>query len=123
MTKQQRVLLYGNSIILGTLVVSLRQYSDLIMITLTPPFPETQELQALAPDVIIFDLQAAQPEAAFTLLETCPDLMLIGIDPGSEQVFLWTGKHMKALSAQDLAKSIRIHASASEEEDHELKSM
>jgi hypothetical protein len=125
MKKRRQVFLFGKSVILRTVGASLQQYPDLEITTLSPPLPGTAELQALAPDVIIFDLQASQPVAAFTLLEAFPSLMLIGIDPSSEQVFLWTGKHMSALSAQDLAQSIRMftsdqnHPSVAKEEDHE----
>jgi hypothetical protein len=117
MSKQRRVFLYGRSVILGTVAASLKHYSDLDIALLSPPFPEVRELEALTPDVIIYDLQADQPEAALTLLDTCPNLMLIGIDPSSNQVFLWAGKHMKALSAQDLVQAIRNHA-AIPDEDH-----
>lgn len=112
MNKRQRVFLYGKTVILGTVGASLQHYSDLEIVSLSPPFPDAPDLKMLAPDVIIFDLQAAQPDAALKLLDACPNLMLIGIDPGDEQVYLWTGKHMSALSAQDLAQSIRDYAPA-----------
>ena len=118
MKKQRRVVLYGKSVILGTVGASLEHYSDFEVITLSPPLPGTQELGSLAPDVVIFDLQAAQPDAALSLLESRPQLMLIGIDPSSEQVLFWTGKHMSALSAQDLAQSIRNNAPIPEVENH-----
>ena len=118
MKKQRRVFLYGKSVILGTVGASLQHYSDLEITSLSPPLPGTQELSALAPDAIIFDLQAAHPIAALRLLDACPNLMLIGIDPSSEQVFLWTGEHMSALSAQDLAQSIRNHVPKPEENNH-----
>lgn len=119
MDKRRRVFLYGKSLILGTVGASLRYYPDLEILSLSPPFPAPQELQALAPDVIIFDLQAAQPEAAFTLLDNIPGLILIGIDPSSEQVFMWTGKHMSAVSASDLAQAIRNNTPPPKMEDHE----
>lgn len=120
MKSSRQVLLYGNSVILGTVGASLKNYSDLEVTSLSPPFPELARLQALSPDVIIFDLQAAQPEAAFTLLDACPNLMLIGLDPSTEQVFIWTGEHMNALSAQSLVQSIRNHASAPAEENQAI---
>jgi hypothetical protein len=116
MKKRSRVFLYGKTVILGTVGASLQHYSDLEIVSLSPPFPNTSELKALAPDAIIFDLQAAQPDAALKLLDSCPNLILIGIDPGDEQVYMWAGKHMSALSAQDLAHSIRNNTPLSEEE-------
>jgi len=110
MNKQRRIILYGKSVILGTVGASLQHYPDLEIIRLSPPLPGAKELEMLAPEVIIFDIQAAQPDSAFSLLGTFPSLMLIGINPSTEQVFLWTGQHMSAISAQDLVQSIRSNA-------------
>ena len=56
----------------------------------------------MAPDVVVFDLEATRPEAAFSLLERCPSLKLIGISPDSNLVRIWSGKQLRELSTQDL---------------------
>jgi len=57
-------------------------------------------------DVILFEEQAGCPDAAFSLIETRPGLLLIGIDPSKDQVRLWSGQQLRQLSMQDLAEII-----------------
>jgi len=106
MEKRRRVLLYGKSLILGTIGISLQQYPQLEIVSLSPQLPTAQELAALAPDVIIFDVEAACPEFAICLLEARPSLLLIGIGPSSDQMLLWSGQHLRAVTMQDLVQAI-----------------
>jgi hypothetical protein len=106
METRRRVLLYGRSLILGTVGASLKQCPHLEIVSLAPPLPTAQELGALAPDVIIFDVEAARPEPAISLLEARPSLLLMGIDPSNDQMLLWFGQHSRALAMQDLVQAI-----------------
>jgi hypothetical protein len=45
---------------------------------------------------------------AFTLLRTCPGLLLIGVDPASEQFLVLSGTPRQALSIEDLANVIEL---------------
>ena len=100
--EKRRVVLYGRSVILGTLRASFQRYPDLEVLSLSPPLPSAQELGALAPDVILFDMEIGRPEAAFSLLGTCPSILLIGVDPSTNQALLWSGRQLRELSTQDL---------------------
>jgi hypothetical protein len=102
----RRVILYGNSVILGTLGASLIHHADLDIIPLSPPLPGAEVLATLKPDVILFDITAARPKAVFTLLETCPNLLLIGVSPETHQVQLWTSGQERAGTMLDLVKLI-----------------
>ena len=102
----RRVVLCGRSVILGTVSASLQSYPDLEVVSLLPPFPSAEELRALAPDVILFDVETGRPEAGFSLLGTCPSLLLIGIDPSTNQALLWSGRYLRELSTQDLVRVI-----------------
>ena len=102
--EKRRVVLYGRSVILGTLRASFQRYPDLEVLSLSPPLPSAQELGALAPDVILFDMEIGRPEAAFSLLGTCPGLLLIGVDPSTNQALLWSGRQLRELSTQDLVQ-------------------
>jgi hypothetical protein len=102
--EKRRVVLYGKSVILGTLRASFQRYPDLEVLSLSPPLPSAQELAALAPDVILFDIETGRPEAAFSLLGTCPGLLLIGVDPSTNQALLWSGRQLRELSTQDLVQ-------------------
>lgn len=106
MEKRQRVIVYGRTMILGTLAASLQKQPRFEVIALSSPYPSTQELGELEPDAILFDLENGHPEAAFALLATRPALQIIGIDPDRDQVLVWSGQHLHELSVQDLVAVI-----------------
>jgi hypothetical protein len=102
----RRICLYGNSVILGSLGSSLRRYPQIEVTTLVPPLPGAPELATLEPDVVLFDLQAAHNEAVFSLLESHPQLLLIGISPDTNLVKMWASQQLQELSTQDLLEVI-----------------
>ncbi len=106
MEKRRRVLLYGKSVILGTVGASLRRCPQLEIVSLTPPLPTARELAALEPEVIIFDIEAAHPEPAISLLEAHPGLLLIGIDPERDRMLVLPGESRRVLTIDDLIKVI-----------------
>jgi len=99
--------LYGSSLILGTVGVSLRQHPDLEIVPLGSPLPALPELTALAPDVVLFDLRSASPDLAGSWLEARPHLLLIGLDADSDQTVFWAGERSRVLSIQDLVQVIQ----------------
>lgn len=103
---RRRICIYGNSVILGTLGLNLRQCPQFEVTHLIPSFPEDQELSDLKPDIIFFDTESPSPKAAFALLETLPELLLIGISPDSNLVKTWTGRQLRELSLIDILKMI-----------------
>ena len=106
MQKRKRICLYGNSVIVGTLGASLRRFPRYEVNTLSPPWPETVELETMEPDVIVFDVEADRPEAAFFLLEKHPTLMVIGVSPDNNLVRIWSGQQLCELSTQALVEVI-----------------
>lgn len=116
MNRRRRVILFGKSIILGTVGASLARYPDLEIIALSSPLPDVQALEALAPDVILFDVGEGTPEAAFALLKNCTNLMLAGINPENEEVGLWSSTLGEVMTAGDLLQLI-THPSLLQEGD------
>ena len=98
--EKRLVVLYGNSVIVGTVGASLRRSHQYKVVPLLSS--QQSELEATAPDVVVFDLEADRPEAVFSLLENRPGLKLIGISPDSNLVRIWSGKQLRELSTQDL---------------------
>ena len=103
---RRRVILYGGSVILGALRISLERCPDLEVILLTPPLPGAGELGALAPDVILFDAGSAQPDPIFALLRDSPRLLLVGVDPERADLLLWSSEQSRVVSAEDLIRVI-----------------
>jgi len=65
------------------------------------------------PDVILFDAQVGRPDAAFSLLKTRPGSLLIGIDPGKDQVHLWSGQQLRQFSTQDFVEIVETRTVSS----------
>jgi hypothetical protein len=106
MIKRRRVILYGKSVILGTVGASLACYPDLEIVALSPPLPDVEALEALAPDVVLFDFDLGQPEPIFTLLKDHPNLLLVGVNPENEQVKLWSSAKGAVVTVDDLFQLI-----------------
>jgi hypothetical protein len=102
----RRICIYGNSVILGTLGLNLRNYPEFEVINLIPPLPEIQELTAWHPEVVLFDIQATSPQTTFSLLDSCPEMRLIGVSSDSNVVKVWSGKQLRELSTRDLMKLV-----------------
>src|SRR4030066_132871 len=102
--EKRRVVLFGKSIILGTIGASLKRYPDLEIIPLSLPLPDSQVIKDLAPHVILYDIESAHPDHALALLETYPELLLIGVNPDNNQVLVWSGRNLHELSTQDLVQ-------------------
>ncbi|MFO7772447.1 MAG: hypothetical protein R6V59_00630 [Dehalococcoidia bacterium] len=102
---KRRIVLYGNSVIIGAFDCSLRQSSRYEVLSL-PPSHDEDEMEALAPDVVLFDLEASRPEAAFRMMERHPGLVLIGVGPDINLVKIWSGRQLRELSTSDLLQVI-----------------
>ncbi len=100
------VLLFGRSVILGTLAASLRRYPQMDLHVLLAPFPTVDELKAMMPDVILFDVASPRPDAAFALLETYPGLLLIGVDASRDEMLVLSSRPVQALAVHDLVRLI-----------------
>jgi len=106
MDERQRVVLYGQSVVLGAVQASLRRYPQLEVISLAPS-ATVQELAAAAPDVILFDAAAGCSGPAFSLLHDRPELLLVGVDPSSDKLLVLSSQSSQALSVADLITVIR----------------
>jgi hypothetical protein len=53
----RRILLYGNSVILGSIGAGLRRSSGFEVATITTPPGDPHALDAAMPDIVLFDLK------------------------------------------------------------------
>ena len=107
MKTTRRILLYGDSVILGTIGASLRGFSGFEVTPLKKPLPDAQVLDQAKPDILFFDLETSHTEAVFSLLKTNPTLLLIGVSPGINLVKIWSGRQLRELSMQNLLELIK----------------
>jgi len=106
MNKNKRILLYGNSVILGSIGAGLRRCSQFEVTTLAPPQQEMQTVAAAQTDILLFDLETTPPEALFPLLETHQTSQLIGISPDINLVKVWSIRELREVSMRDLLRVI-----------------
>jgi hypothetical protein len=106
----RKILLYGNSIILGSIGATLQRSSGFDITTLTTPLPDEKALDMLKPDIVLFDLDTSTTEPVFDLLKTNSELLLIGISPGVNIVRVWNSHQLREMSMQDLFKLLKSRA-------------
>jgi hypothetical protein len=111
MEERQRVVLYGNSLVLAGVGASLKAYPgiELICLDAQPP-AAAQELCALSPAAVIFDLGAVPPEFPFSLLREQPDLVLIGVDAAGDKLLVLSGQQAHSLTTEALVQVIEGRA-------------
>lgn len=107
MKTNRQILLYGNSVILGSIGAGLRRLPEFEVTTLTTPLQDLPTVDSEKYHILLFDLEASQPEAPFFLLKTHPDLVLVGVSPGTNVVRIWNSQQMQEMSLQDLYKLIK----------------
>jgi hypothetical protein len=108
-----QILLYGNSLILGSIGDSLSQFPQFEVTTLPATTEEMQKIDSPKPDILLFDLEITRPEAVFSLLESDSNLQLIGISPDVNLVKVWSIRELHELSMQDLFNMIISEANDS----------
>jgi hypothetical protein len=110
METNKRILLYGNSLILGSIGDSLRRCPQFEVTTLLPPLQELQKRDSPHPDTLLFDLETTRPEVVFSLLESDSKLQVIGISPGINLVKVWSIRELREVSMGDLLEVITSEA-------------
>jgi hypothetical protein len=108
MSTRTRILLYGNSLVLGGIGASLRAEGRFEVVSLARSLPDTSDVEALAPDVIVFDIETPGSAAAFSTIESNPDMMILGVSPDENIVQLWSGRQYRELSTKDLTALIEV---------------
>ncbi len=71
---------------------------------------DRQSLAESGPEAIIFDLTNPPIDLDMDLLRPRPGLLLIGVDPSSDEVFVLKGQRSKVVTAYELTKLIANHA-------------
>jgi hypothetical protein len=102
----RRVLIYGNSVILGSIGASLRRRPQLEVMMCEPLHGDLQPIEALDPDVVLFDVASTPAEALFPLLESRSSMVLIGVSPDVNLVKVWSGRQLREMSLVELTEII-----------------
>ncbi|MEW5831206.1 MAG: hypothetical protein AB1846_20120 [Chloroflexota bacterium] len=107
MTNTRTVILYGNSLAVSSIGAILRARPGLRLLPLDAALPgAAEQLEALRPDVILFDLAAVPPEFPVSLLREQPELLLIGLDAARDKLLLFSSRPARSLTNDQLVQEI-----------------
>jgi hypothetical protein len=89
------------------IAASLRANPDMEVVGLDPDVPTVlQQITECTPMVIVFDQGAVPSDLAILLLREQPGLLLIGVDPSSNELLVLSSHTAQALSVADLIEVI-----------------
>ncbi len=115
MVASSRLILYGKSVFLAGIKAQLEQVPALELIELEAAQTEVVDRMRLCrPQAVLFDLAMGYPDFAVPLLHEQPGLLLIGVDPDSNELLILSSQQERAMAVADLLKV--IHREEMEEE-------
>ncbi len=108
MVPSSRLVIFGNSVFLAGIKVQLEQVPAFELITLEAVQTEVVDrIRACQPQAVIFDLTMGYPDFALSLLHEQPGLLLLGVDPNSNELLVLSSHPQQALSVSDLVQIIQ----------------
>ncbi len=102
-----RVIVFGSSLHLAGISVSLNADQSLEVVCIDPHSPTArQSLSELNPAAIAFDLSDPPASLDVALLCEQPGLLLIGVNPNSNELLVLSSQQERAVAVTDLLKVI-----------------
>ena len=110
-----RVVVYGSSLHIAGIAASLKADQSLEVVCVDPHSTTAlQSLSELNPAAIAIDLSEPPASVDVTLLRQKPGVLLIGVDPESDEILVLSGRSQQALSVSDLVHVIQQKSSSFE---------
>ena len=101
------------------IAASLKAEASLEILCVDPQNPTArQSLNELDPHAIIFDRSDPNTALDLALLREQPGLLLVGVDPSSDDALVLSGQLTRVLSGKELARLVSaqaVHPAAEEE--------
>jgi hypothetical protein len=120
MSAHSCVVLYGNSVFLAGIKAELELNPGIELIAGDARSPGVMEkIRDHKPRALLFDLAEGQPDIAFALLREQPHLLMIGVDPSSDELLVLSNQPVQALNLSDLIELIRIRCESGKERSGE----
>jgi hypothetical protein len=108
---RKRVVVYGNSLNTAGIAASLKTVASLEVVCVDPlATAARQSLNELDTTTIIYDLSDPPSDLDLTLLREQPNLLLVGVDPSSDEVLVLSGQRTRVISARELAGLVSEHS-------------
>jgi hypothetical protein len=110
MSFNKSVVIFGKTLNLAGISACLKHEEDLVVFEIDPQDPDArQQLEAMTPDVIFFDLSDPSSDLDMVLLRSKPGLLLIGVNPSKDEVIFLKGHSSRVFTTGDLSKLISNH--------------
>jgi hypothetical protein len=107
MQERQRIVLYGDSLLLVAIRSCLAGFPALeVILQNVSPAPALSDFCAIQASVVIFDLAEFRSETVLSLIENKPDLLIIGLDSAGERMLLLSGQKAHTMTANRLVQLI-----------------
>ena len=102
------LVLYGNSVFLAGIKAELESRIGSELITLESGHTDVLKLiRTRRPRAVLFDMGTGPLDFVVTLLRGQPNLLLIGVDPSSDEMLVLSSHPAQALSISDLVEVIQ----------------
>jgi hypothetical protein len=105
------LVLYGNSVFLAGIQAELERDHDLglELLSVEAGYADMAYLlRERKPRAVLFDLGMDQPGFVIPMLREQPGLLLIGVDPSSDELLVLSNRPAQVLNLSDLIKLVRI---------------
>ena len=110
------VVLYGNSVFLAGIKAELELDPGIELIAVDTGSTDVMErIRDHKPGALLCDLAEGQPDFAVALLREQPSLLLIGVDPSSDELLVLLNQPAQALNLSDLIELTRTRGDAGKE--------
>ncbi len=107
MDKRTQVVVYGSSLHMAGIAASLDGDADLEVVRIDSHSPTLQQrLNELDPAVIALDLSDPSSGLDVRLLHERPGLLLVGVDPASDELLILSSQQERAVAMADLLRVI-----------------
>jgi len=107
MSGVKKVFIFGNSLSLAGIGACLKLENNMEVNCVDPHDSCILEhLEEFAPQAIIFDLHNLPIDLDMDLLRRRPGLLMIGVDPSSDEVFVLKGQRRKVVTTGELTQLI-----------------
>ena len=121
MDERQLIVLYGDTLLIDGVEACLAGKHELDVIRVNATLANVgQRLQAIAPDLVIFDVGTPVPELSkliVPLLQKQPGIPFIGLDADNSEVISLCTTQYPSFSTKDLVDVIQTQTSAGAEQD------
>jgi hypothetical protein len=105
--QRKQVVVFGSSLNMAGIAASLKKDASLDIVCVDSHAPNARErLRDLLPAAIAFDLSDSSMNLDISLLQKKPGLLLIGVDPSSNEMLVLSSYLAQALSVKDLVEVI-----------------